>query len=371
LLLCEAALRCEARVGARALVVCGRTATRGAGLAQRLMEILAAAGVGGMVFDRVEPEPGTATVDACVEAARKAEAQVILGIGGGSPLDVAKAAAGIFTLGGKTEQYQPPESKPIDRPPLPFIGIPTTAGTAAEITQNAVIHNPKLKVKIGMRSPLWVPAVAIVDPALTDSMPPNLTARTGADVLAHALEGYVSRRATPVTDALALKAIELVGGFLVRAVENGADLEARDAMALASMTAGMAFANTGVGAAHSLAHALGALHGVPHGTACALFLPYVMEYNLAAAGQRFADVARALNPGAARAEPEQGIREVRELNRRLRLPQTLAEVGVKREELAAMVPGTMLSGALKSNPREVTEQDALHLLEWAWEGEPT
>ena len=356
------------RFGSRALVVCGRTATRGAGLAQRLLGILADAGVEAAVFDQVEPEPSAATVDACVEAARAARAQAVIGIGGGSPLDVAKAAAGIFTLGGRAAEYQPPTSKPIDRPGLPFIGLPTTAGTASEITQNAVIKSPTLNVKIGMRSPHWVPAVAIVDPALTDSMPPELTARTGVDVLTHALEGYVSRRATPVTDALAMKAMELVGRFLVRAAQDGGDLEARDGMALASMTAGMAFANTGVGAAHSLAHPLGAQHGVPHGTACALLLPYVMEYNLDAAGDKFAQAARVLEPGLVEATPRAGVRAVRELTRRLGLPQTLADVGVTREELAAMVPGTMLSGALKTNPREVTEQDALRLLERAWEG---
>ena len=356
------------RFGARALVVCGRTVTRGAGLAAQLRELLAAAGVEASTFDRVEPEPSAATVDACVEAAHAAGAQVIVGIGGGSPLDVAKAAAGVFTLGGRTEDYQPPRSKPIDRPPLPFIGIPTTSGTAAEITQNAVIRSLSLNVKIGMRSPYWVPQVAIVDPALTDSMPPDLTARTGADALTHALEGYVSRRATPVTDALALEAITLVGQWLARAVTNGSDPRARDGMALASMTAGMAFANTGVGAAHSLGHALGSAHGVPHGTACALFLPYVMEYNLQAAGDKFASVAQALQPGLEDATPGDGVRAVRELLRELGLPQTLAEIGVRREHLPAMIPGTMLSGALKTNPREVTEQDALSILERAWEG---
>lgn len=356
------------RFGRRALVVSGRTATRGAGVAQRLVDILTASDAEAALFDQVEPEPSAETVDACVQAAREAVAQIIVGIGGGSPLDVAKAAAGIFTLGGKTEQYQPPESKPIDRPSLPFIGIPTTSGTAAEITQNAVIRSPSLKVKIGMRSPYWVPQVAIVDPALTDSMPPDLTARTGADALTHALEGYVSRRATPVTDALALKAMQLVGQYLRRAVRDGADTEARDGMALASMTAGMAFANTGVGAAHSLGHPLGALHDVPHGTACAVFLPYVMEYNLDATGRKFADVARALDRTTDELDPREGIRAVRDLFRKLDMPQTLAEVGVKREELAALVPGTMLSGALKSNPRAVTEADALGILERAWVG---
>ena len=357
------------RFGARALVVCGRTARQRGDSVARLIESLRAADVEATVFDQVEPEPSNATVDTCVRAARDADVDAMVGIGGGSPLDVAKAAAGVFTLGGSVEQYQPPDSRPIDRRALPFIGISTTAGTAAEITQNAVIHSPKLKVKIGMRSPYWVPAVAIVDPALTDSMPPDLTARTGADALAHALEGYVSRRATPVTDALALEAIALVGRYLLRATRDGADAEARDGMALASMTAGMAFANTGVGAAHSLAHALGALHGVPHGTACALFLPYVMEFNLEHAGRKFAHVARALNPDLDGAEPLQGIAQVRKLMRELGLPQTLQAVGVKRQELAAMVPGTMLSGALKSNPRDVSEADAMAILQRAWEGE--
>jgi alcohol dehydrogenase class IV len=205
-------------------------------------------------------------------------------------------------------------------------------------------------------------------------MPPQLTACTGADALTHALEGYVSRRATPVTDALALKAIALVGTYLLRAVRGaahgaaGADTAARDGMALASMTAGMAFANSGVGAAHSLGHALGALHGVPHGAACALLLPYVMEYNLPAAGDKFAEVARALQPDLRQTAPQYGAGAVRELLAAVGLPQTLAEVGVKHEELAEMVPGTMLSGSLLNNPRAVTEADALRILERAWQG---
>lgn len=357
------------RFGARALIVCGRTATRRAGAAVRLHQLLAAAGVEAAVFDQVDPEPWAATVDACVAAAKAAGAQVIVGIGGGSPLDVAKAAAGVFTLSGRIEDYMPPTPAPINQPGLPFIGIPTTAGTAAEITQNTVIKSPTLNVKLGLRSPFWTPAVAMVDPALTDSMPPDLTARTGADAFVHAAEGYVSKKATPVTDALALRAMELVGRYLRRAVRDGSDHEARDGMALASMTAGMAFANTGVGAAHSIGHPLGSLHGLPHGTACALMLPYVMDFNLSETGDKFADIARALRPDLADPKSADGIHAVRELVADLGLPTTLGQAGVECEELAAMVPGTMLSGGLKINPRAVTEQDALDILERAWSGQ--
>jgi len=354
------------RFGSRALIVTGRTATRAPEMLDRLQAPLRDAGVEAAVFDQVSPDPDDAQVEQAAQAARDARADAIVGFGGGSPLDVAKAAAGILGL-GRTIRYCL-DKQPITKPSLPLVCIPTTAGTASEITQNAVIHDPQRGVKIGIHSPHWIPRVAIVDPELTLGMPPGLTARTGADALTHALEGFISRRATPATDATAYRAMELVGRHLRAAVADGSNREAREGMAMASMLAGMAFANAGVGAAHALAHPLGSTYHAPHGEACALFLPYVMEHAIAEAGVKFMQVARALEPDLEDPEPEDGIAAVRRLIGEIGLPGNLKALGLERERLAEMVPGVMMSGALRNNPRAVTEADALALLQRAWEG---
>ena len=356
------------RFGTRALIVSGATATRG--MRDGLEAALCEAGIEAAVFDQVSPDPDDAQVEQAAQAAREACAEVIVGFGGGSPLDVAKAAAGIIGL-GRTMRYcldKQPGAPPIDKPALPLVSIPTTAGTGSEITQNAVIHDRKQGVKIGLRSPHWIPRVAIVDPELTLAMPPGLTARTGADALTHALEGYVSRRATAATDATAYRAMELVGRHLRRAVSDGADREAREGMAMASMLAGMAFANSGVGAAHALSHPLGSTHGVPHGEACAVVLPYVMEHALAQAAPKFAEIARALEPERTSATPQDATASVRRLFADIGLPGSLKALGIERERLAELVPGVMLSGSLRNNPRPLTEADVLALLQRAWEG---
>ena len=356
-----------ARLGGRALLVCGRSAARQSGLLGRVQKLLEAAGVAVTVYDQVEPEPSNATVDRGAALARSCGAEVIVGLGGGSPCDVARAIAGLVGLGGEhIRDYEGPGAKPVDRPALPLVAVTTTSGTASEITQVAVIKDPERNLKFGMKSAYWVAAVAIVDPELTLGAPPELTARTGIDALTHALEGYVSTKATVVTDATALRAIGLVGRHLRRAVAEGSDLEAREGMSMASLLAGMAFANCGVGAVHALVHPVGARYGVPHGVACGIFLPYVMELNLPAVEAKMADIADALEPG--NREGRDAPNAVRRLLSDVGLPQTLAEVGVTEEALAEMVPGTMISAALKTNPVPCGEAEVLALLRRAWKG---
>lgn len=356
-----------ARFGSRALLVCGRSAAKASGLLARVQGLLESAGMVVTVFPEVEPEPSNDTVDRGAALARSVGAEVIVGLGGGSPCDVARAIAGLLGLGAEhIRDYQGPGGKPINRPAFPLVSIPTTSGTASEITQVAVIKDPERNLKFGMRSPHWVARVAIVDPELTVGMPPEVTARTGIDALTHALEGYVSRKATVVTDATALRAVQLVGRFLRRAYRDGHDMEAREGMAMASMLAGMAFANCNVGAVHALVHPVGARYGVPHGMACGIFLPYVMELNLPHCTQKMGEIADALEPG--NTDPRDAPNAVRRLLKDLGLPQTLAEVGVEEAALPEMVPGTMLSAALKTNPAPCGEAEVLAVLQRAWRG---
>ena len=354
-----------ARLGRHALLVSGRSAARSSGLLARVQQLLEAAGLAVTLYDQVEPEPSNETVDRGAALARQAGVEVVVGLGGGSPCDVARAIAGLLGLDGEhIKDYQ--GGKPIDRPGLPLVSIPTTSGTASEITQVAVLKDRERNLKVGMKSPYWVARVAIVDPELTLGMPPGITARTGIDALTHALEGYLSTKATVVTDATALPAIALVGRYLRRAVAKGGDREAREGMSMASLLAGMAFANCGVGAVHALVHPVGARYGVPHGVACGIFLPYVMEFNLPVRGGKMGDIANALEPGHSDGNEAPAI--VRRLLSEVHLPQTLAEVGVPEEALAELVPGTMVSAALKTNPVPCGEAEVLAILRRAWKG---
>lgn len=356
-----------AKLGRHALLVCGRSAAKATGLLAKVKGLLEAAGVQVTVYDQVEPEPHNPTVDRGAALARQAGVDVVVGLGGGSPCDVARAIAGLLGLGADhIVEYQGPGAKVVDKPAIPLVSIPTTSGTASEITQVAVVLDPERNLKFGMKSPQWVARVAIVDPDLTASAPPAITARTGIDALTHALEGYISNKSTVVTDATAIAAIGLVGRHLRRAVAKGDDMAAREGMAMASMMAGMAFANCNVGAVHALVHPVGARYGVPHGMACGIFLPYVMEYNYPAVPEKMADIADALEPG--NRDGRDAANAVRRLLADVSLPQTLAEVGVPEEVLPEFVPGTMISAALKTNPVPCGEADVLAILQRAWKG---
>ena len=358
-----------AKLGRRALLISGRGATKASGLQGQIKGLLERAGLEVSVFDQVAPEPAATTVDAAVAAIRESRAEVVVGIGGGSPLDTAKAAAGLAPLEGCCIEYL--RGREIDRPGLPFIAIPTTAGTAAEITKNAVFLDEEQAVKLAARSDFWFPKVALVDPELTLAMPPALTAACGMDALSHALESYVSRRAHPASEALSAKAITLIGGALRRAFVDGADRQVREDMMLGSMVAGMAFANVGCGAAHALGHVVGPAFGLSHGAACGLLLPYTLAFNMPACREKSRDIAQLLS-GRRRAEiaPEQAVELLLELLSDVGLPRSLTELGGVEIALSSLIPGALLSGALQSNPRPLNEVSLLKILQQAFTGEP-
>jgi alcohol dehydrogenase len=332
---------------------------------------LKAAGVTTEVFDDVEPDPLVATARRAAEFARRFSPNGVVGLGGGSPLDIAKVTAAILSNDVPLEQMWGVGNIP--KPALPMILLPTTAGTGSEVTPNCILTDVKpdgSHMKKGIVSPHILARTAIVDPLLTVTAPPGVTAAAGMDALTHAIETYVSKSAQPITVPLAHEAIRLIGKYLRRAVANGADLEARRHMAHASMLAGMAFANGLLGAVHAIAMAMGGQFHVAHGVANALMLPYVMAFNEMAATEQFARIAEALG------EPIQGL-STREAAHRatvavhqivvdVGLPHVLSDVQVSTDRIPGLAAESFGNQRLlKNNPRAATEQDLRRILESA------
>ena len=348
----------EARqYGDRALLVTGRSAMREAGITGRIEELLRASGFRDIyIYDQVEHDPSTKTVDRGTELAREGRVDVVIGIGGGSALDAAKAIACMVKNEGSVEEYQ--VGRKIENPGVPFIALPTTAGTGAEITKNAVLTNKAEELKQSVRSPFMIAKIAIVDPILTVSMPPGVTAATGMDALTQAIEAYVTLASNPLTDTLALRSISLISHNLVRAFTDGNDLEARESVALGSLMGGMAFANSSLGAVHGLAHPAGAFFDVPHGVICALLLPHVMEYNLSVRDTKYAQIAEAMGQDA---HARMAVDAVRNLISRLQLPQRLRDIGISREGLGK-IAGAAHGSSLNNNPRSTTPESLEQIL---------
>jgi len=355
------------KFGRRALLVTGKTTTKTSGLQEHISDLLQNCGLQVTIFDDVDPEPLAQKVEAGAAVARRANCDVVIGVGGGSPLDVGKGIAGYLGLEGSFLDYL--RGKEINRPGLPYLALPTTSGTAAEITKNAVFYDEERKVKIGMRSDFWFPKVALVDPALTLSMPPALTAASGMDALSHALESYVSLRAHAASEALSAKAMTLIGRSIRLAFQDGGNRQAREDMAMASMIAGMAFANVGCGADHALAHVVGPAFGLSHGQACALLLPYVLNFNLSSCPQKAKEIAHFLTGRPLdKLKPEDGVAALFDLLRDLQLPSRLADLGKEKSLLPSLMPGVMLSGALLTNPRCASQEELLAILQQAYQG---
>ena len=351
------------RLGRKALLVAGRGSLRRGGALERIERLLGAAGVETVLFEGVEGDPSAETVDRGVAAALDGACDLVVAAGGGSAIDAGKAIAGIATNGGSTYDYL--EGKEIRLPPLPFVAVPTTAGTGAEVTKNAVITDRRRGRKQSIRHRFLVPSAAVVDPELPFSLPPAPTAATGMDALAQLVEPYVSRRSTPLTDTLALRGIQLTGSCLARAVRDGGDAEARAGMSFAALLSGMALANAGLGAAHALSHPLGVRFNVPHGCACAILLPRVMAFNLPAAAQRYADVAAALGEEvrglAVEDAARRAVERVRRLAAEIGIPPGLSAFGVREKDFAAIAREARGS-SLEGNPVAADEGALVRIL---------
>lgn len=278
--------------GRKVFLVCGKESMRTSGLLKKVEELLSLNHLEVILYEGIPPEPSLYVVDDGIRLARKEGCEVVLAVGGGSVIDVGKAVAGLVRDGGRAVEYQ--RGREITVKGIPFVAIPTTSGTGAEVTYNAVILNEEDRVKQSIRDPGLVASLAIVDPLLTLSLPPRLTAITGIDALTHLIEAYTSKGANPITDSLAIKGIALIGKHLRGVVKEGGDLEGREAMSLASLLGGMTLANAGLGAVHGLAASLGPSAKIPHGVACAILLPYVVEYNYSEVQTRYSEINMAL-----------------------------------------------------------------------------
>lgn len=356
-----------ARYGRRAMLVYGAGFAPRPLLLDRALDTLRSADVQVTVYDEVRGEANLGTVDAGIALARRLEVNVVIGLGGGSTIDTAKAIAGTAPLTGSIWEYH--GGRAIEAAGLPFIAVPTTAGTGAEVTKNAVLIDPRNQVKYSIRDDRWFARVALLDPETTLSLPPEVTASTGSDALCQAIESYTSIGANPVTDALAYRAIELVGANLRRAYSRPEDLDAREAMMAGSLMAGMAMASARLGGVHGMAHPLGSHYDIPHGVICGLLLPYTMAYNLGYTAAKYARVAVALGiesrdmdePTAARA----AVDAVRDLLRQVGIPEHLSVYGVAEDAFDAIIEESLPSGSLQHNPRPLAAEDVRRILEAA------
>lgn len=347
--------------GARALVVTGKSAGR----VERLIEQLATVGVKAEVFP-IAGEPTTHVVREGVERARTTGCDCVIGFGGGSAIDGAKAIAGLLTNGGELLDYLEVIGRgaPLTKPAAPLLAMPTTAGTGAEVTRNAVLASPEHRVKASLRSPHLLPRVALVDPELTLNLPPSLTASTGMDALTQLIEPYVCVRANPMTDALCVEGMRRAARSLRRAFEHGNDASAREDMALASLFGGMALANAGLGAVHGFAAPIGGMFPAPHGAVCAALLPGVMAANVRALRQRAPDsetlrrydeVARLLT-GRPQATADDAITWTAALCRELQIAP-LRTWGLTAGDVAVVVSKATQASSMKANPVALTAEE--------------
>lgn len=356
-------------LGRRALVVTGSDVHRAA----PLLALLAAENTTYVTFPVLE-EPTVNLARAGMRAATETGCNLVIGFGGGSAIDAAKAVAVLAANGGDPLDYLEVvgRGQALRKPALPILAIPTTAGTGAEVTRNAVLASPEHRVKASLRSQTMLPRVAIVDPELTCSLPPAVTASTGLDALTQLIEPFTSARANPLTDALCREGITRAARALRRAYENGNDSGAREDMALASLFGGLALANAGLGAAHGFAGPVGGMFPAPHGAVCAALLPHVMAVNLAALRQRqpdspslrrYDELARIVT-GSAEAEAEDGIAWVEALRRDLGVPP-LRAYGITHADVPLLVEKTAVASSTKANPIALTAAELAEILERA------
>ncbi len=352
--------------GQKVLLVCGPGSVRRSGLLDRTLGLLNAVHLDTMVYDGAGAEPTLDMVEEARDIARRGQAQVVVGIGGGSAMDVAKATAGLYTQEGSAQEYQ--GGRPITSPGLPFISVPTTAGTGAEVTHNAVLTDPIKGIKLSIRSPFWFAVTAIMDPELSLTMPPAVTAASGADALCQAIECYVSLGAQPPTDGLAAEGIRLVGRSLRVAFQNGSDINARADMLYGSLLAGMSLPNSGLGGVHGIAQPLGYRYHLSHGIVCGLLLPYVMEFNVPYAPDKYGAVAQLLGLDVRGLAPldaaNEGVRAVRTLMEQIGIPSRLGAMA-KREDFPEMAAAAAKSSNSRSNPKPLTPEDLVSILEKA------
>lgn len=334
-------------------------------VAKMVLDVLDEAAIPYEIYDEVKPNPTVTNVKMGVEACKKAEADFIIAIGGGSSMDTAKGIGIICNNPEFSDVISLEGVADTKKKTVPIIALPTTAGTAAETTINYVIIDEEKQKKMVCVDPNDIPAVAIIDAELMYSLPKSLTAATGMDAMTHAIEGLITKGAWELSDMFEIKAIEMIHKYLPIAVNEPTNPVGRDGMAVAQYVAGMAFSNVGLGVDHGMAHPLSALHDIPHGVACAMLLPTVMKFNAPAALPKYVDIAKALGvykDGMTQQEAaDAACAEIDNLSRLVGIPTHLSELGITEKDIDALADQAIVDVCTPGNPREVTRDDIVAL----------
>lgn len=355
-------------IGNKALIVCD-PGVKNAGIVEKVETSLKEAGVEYTIYDSVLANPRDTGCEECAELGRKFKAEIVIGVGGGSAMDTAKAANVLITNGGNVRKWAELES--FEKDILPLICIPTTSGTGSEVTYEAVITisaiSKKMSVLDGAR---LAPHVALMDPELTLSLPPDITAATGMDALTHALEAYTCSYANPITDGLALYAMEIISDNIISATKEGHNLKARENMMIGNVMAGMAFTNSFLGAVHSLSETIGGLYDTPHGVANSIFLPFVTEYNLDSSYEKHAKVAKCLGvdiTGISDKEAaELAVKRIFEMNNILGIPKLKDVEGVDPSDFPSIAESCVGHMCTEGNPKPIDKDGYIAILEKAY-----
>ena len=328
-----------------------------AGVAAKIAEKLALQDINAVIFDGAKPNPSIANVEAGLAVLKQHQCDFVLSLGGGSPHDCAKGIALCATNGGHIRDYEGVDRSA--KPQLPLVSINTTAGTASEMTRFCIITDEERHVKMAIVDRNVTPLLSVNDPELMVAMPKGLTAATGMDALTHAIEAYVSTAANPITDACAIKAMELISQNLRQAVSDGKNLTARENMAYAQFLAGMAFNNASLGFVHAMAHQLGGFYDLPHGVCNAVLLPHVQTFNASVCAARLTDVAHALGADVRGLSPEEGaqaaIAAIRTLAKDVEIPAGLRDLGAKLDDIPILATNALKDACGFTNPRKADQ----------------
>ena len=329
------------------------------GLVGEVIEKLLTSGITSTVFDGVQPNPTVTNVEAGLALLKANKCDFVISLGGGSPHDCAKGIALVATNGGSIKDYEGLDQS--TKPQLPLVAINTTAGTASEMTRFCIITDEARHIKMAIVDKHTTPLLSVNDPELMLKKPAGLTAATGMDALTHAVEAYVSTAANPITDACAIKAIELIQANLINAVDNGQDINAREQMAYAQFLAGMAFNNASLGYVHAMAHQLGGFYDLPHGVCNALLLPHVQQYNAQVVPARLKDIAKAMGVDVSSLSDEQGaaaaITAIKKLSVAVKIPENLTLLGVKAEDIPTLADNALKDACGFTNPKQATHAE--------------
>lgn len=337
------------------------------GIVKKVTDVLDNKNIEYAIYDETKSNPTVKNVNDGLALLKEKECDFVISLGGGSAHDCPKGIALLATNGGEIKDYEGVDKS--KKPQLPMVGINTTAGTGSEMTLFAIITDEERHIKMALVDKHLTPIIAVNDPMLMLAMPKSLTAATGMDALTHAIEAYVSTSATPITDACAEKAIELISNYLVNAVENGQDVEARDMMAYAEYLAGMAFNNASLGYVHAMAHQLGGFYNLPHGVCNAILLPHVQEYNKATSASRLAKIAKIMGGNIEGLTDEQGadlcIDMIKSLSQTIGIPEGLGVLGVKESDFETLATNALNDACSLTNPRKGNLEEVIAIFKKA------